>query len=102
MERLAQASAQATSDERRAVNSNQFHFFLQEPDAPVVAAAANNRRQTFVPEDYVSTGPRQSQQERCACGRLLPFPFLQVVIMGVAEHGVQNEKGYQQVRQIDR
>lgn len=72
VELLAQASAKAISDWRRAVNSNQFKFFLQEPDALVIAVAANNTRQMLVPEDYVSTGS-ESKPVWVLCVQLLEW-----------------------------
>lgn len=58
VELRVEASARATSDGSRAVNSNQFKFFLQEPDALVAAAAAAPTGQVCVPGHHVSTGPQ--------------------------------------------
>lgn len=55
VELRVQASARPTADGSRAVNSNQFKFFLQEPDALVAAAPTG---QVCVPGHHVSTGPQ--------------------------------------------
>lgn len=72
VELLVQVSAKAISDWRRAVNSNQFTFFLQEPDALLKTVAANNTRQMFVPEDCVSTGA-ESKPVGVLCVQLLEW-----------------------------
>lgn len=78
-------------------------FFLAALSALGRDAAANTR-EMFVPENSAGTGSEQ-MQSRCGVNdfqsQLLPFPLLHVFVVGVAEHGEQEQQWDQQVRQVD-
>lgn len=58
----------------------------------------------FVPEDSASAGS-EPEQHRWGVydlqSQLLPFPLLHVFVVGVAEHGEQEQQWDQQVGQVD-
>lgn len=77
-------------------------FFLAATSA--LGRAAANSRETFVPEDSTSVGSEPNAAQVGVChlqSQLLPFPLLHVFVVGVAEHGEQQQQWDQQVGQVD-
>lgn len=82
-----------------AVDSNQVPFLVRVLRSSVLQPPP---REPFV-QGPPAQGPRAEQDgvaERLQ--GLLPLPLVRLVVVGVAEHGVENEERYQQVRQVYR